>query len=77
MIQLRTKRKLWKQSIRRRTLGCCAACGKTGPLEVDHIIPKSLNGTDNIKNLQFLCRSCNVSKGAKINWMKNTGGERK
>ena len=77
MIQLRTKRELWKKAIRRNNIGKCVACGKSGPLEVDHIFPQSRSGSDSIKNLQFLCRACNASKGAKINWMKTVGGERK
>jgi len=29
----------------------------------DHIIPKSLGGTDTVTNLQPMCRECNVKKG--------------
>ena len=34
-------------------------------LQVDHIIAKSLGGTDHISNLQLLCGSCNTIKGTK------------
>jgi len=45
----------------------CLACGfkhmKYGQtLTVDHIIPKSLGGSDEISNLQPLCSRCNRSK---------------
>lgn len=47
----------------------CAQCGKTPTedsikLEVDHIIPHSWGGTDEIDNLQPLCRGCNHNKQA-------------
>lgn len=44
----------------------CQICGDTdGPLEIDHIVPLALGGTNDIENLQVLCRSCNRRKGAK------------
>lgn len=47
----------------------CACCYKhddESPLTEDHIIPISLGGTDDIINIQPLCRSCNVKKMTKI-----------
>ena len=32
-------------------------------LEIDHIVPLSLGGTDDPSNLQTLCRTCNRRKG--------------
>lgn len=50
--------------------------GKNGQhqeLTVDHIIPKSRGGSDDITNLTALCRSCNVTKADEImNVMKES-----
>ena len=46
--------------------GNCNGCGEhfqTQHLEVDHIIAKSVGGTDHIGNLQLLCGHCNRIKG--------------
>jgi len=44
----------------------CAICGATERLEVDHIIPLSLGGSNDIDNLQILCKVCNIQKGNKL-----------
>ena len=47
----------------------CVSCGKSADdgaiLEVDHILPRSKGGSDDISNLQTLCRECNVGKSNK------------
>lgn len=48
--------------------GRCALCGVTkddSPLDVDHIIPRSRGGSNDIANLQILCAKCNRTKGNK------------
>lgn len=40
----------------------CRSCSGTKYLTVDHIIPISKGGTDDLSNLQTLCRACNSSK---------------
>ncbi|MCZ6676293.1 MAG: RNA-guided endonuclease IscB [Candidatus Poribacteria bacterium] len=42
----------------------CAYCGTTDvPLEIEHIIPKSREGSDCVSNLTIACRDCNLKKG--------------
>ena len=42
----------------------CAYCGaKEVPVEIDHVVPRSLGGSNRISNLILACRSCNVAKG--------------
>jgi len=45
---------------------CCHYCGTTEQLEIDHIIPLSRHGTNELDNLQILCRRCNGHKRDKI-----------
>lgn len=47
----------------------CMYCGASGDnisLEIDHIIPVSKGGIDNINNLVTACSTCNNKKRAKI-----------
>lgn len=44
----------------------CRTCLAEGPLELDHIFPWSLGGTDDEHNLQTLCGPCNREKGARV-----------
>ncbi len=48
----------------------CQMCGRTisdgVKLEIDHIIPVSKGGSDNMSNLQTLCFDCNRGKSNKI-----------
>lgn len=50
---------------RRGTWYQCVRCGRWFPkseITVDHRIPKRKGGTDDLWNLQPMCRSCNSSK---------------
>lgn len=40
----------------------CLACGSFKHLTIDHVIPISKNGLNEIENLQTLCKSCNSRK---------------
>ena len=55
-----------RYSVLKRADYRCELCGIRADdkaLEVDHIVPKSLGGADDISNYQALCYSCNASKG--------------
>jgi hypothetical protein len=52
----------------------CLRCGVTGPLEIDHVIPKASGGPDVFSNLQLLCKPCNQAKGNTIADYRSTPG---
>lgn len=41
----------------------CATCGAQKDITIDHVIPLSRGGTDDLENLVLLCRTCNSKKG--------------
>lgn len=51
------------QALCDETGNVCLACGVPRPLTRDHIVPVSLGGTNDISNIQPLCRPCNSAKG--------------
>lgn len=62
---------VWKkkrQIVINRAMGLCESCDKEGRItpgvEVDHIVPVSRGGTDEISNLQLLCVPCHRKKTA-------------
>lgn len=65
----RPVRKKLSDKVRRTVLAQgnhqCAHCKRTESLEIDHVIPFSHGGTDDLLNLQVLCRWCNAHKHAR------------
>lgn len=59
-----SKRK--RQRIYARDGHRCVTCGATKHLTLDHVIPRSLGGTNSDDNLQTMCRPCNQAKGATV-----------
>lgn len=56
-----------RQAIFARYKGRCAYCGqpmKKKDMTVDHYVPKSRGGGDNIENLMPCCKACNAMKAA-------------
>ena len=45
--------------------GACVYCRSMTNLQVDHIIPRSMGGTDDPNWIVAACRSCNTSRQAK------------
>lgn len=46
--------------------GKCCICGTKEDLEFDHIIPISKGGATSFRNLQLLCKKCNIRKSDNI-----------
>lgn len=65
-----TKREPITEAIRtevwRRDKGMCVKCGSKQNLEFDHIIPVSKGGATTARNIQLLCKQCNLSKSNTI-----------
>ena len=67
--QVKVKRKQFSQTERiiiyNKNKGRCAICGKFVPFDeftIDHIIPLAKGGTNELKNLQCTCKTCNLIK---------------
>ena len=52
-----------RKTVLARYNNCCAWCGSTWDLCLDHIDTQACGGSDSADNLQILCRRCNSIKG--------------
>jgi 5-methylcytosine-specific restriction endonuclease McrA len=52
---------------------CCAYCGTTGDLHIEHVVPISKGGTHVLSNIVPACKGCNLSKRDKDaeGWYRN------
>ncbi|MEY2196194.1 HNH endonuclease [Neobacillus sp. BF23-41] len=50
---------------------CRHCCTRNGEFEVDHKIPLSKGGKDEISNLQILCKKCNRKKSNRFDFKLN------
>jgi 5-methylcytosine-specific restriction endonuclease McrA len=54
----------------RRDAYTCVYCGREAT-EADHVIPKDKGGQDTMTNLVASCKTCNASKGNRLNVRTN------
>ena len=50
--------------------GCCAYCGESKTLTIEHVVNFDRGGTSNLGNIVLACRSCNLRKrgGDLLEW---------
>lgn len=68
-IRRRVKEQLWTPLYKKYLIVCCALCGMPLTFEeatLDHIVPLSKGGTNDISNLQLAHKKCNWEKGDTI-----------
>jgi 5-methylcytosine-specific restriction endonuclease McrA len=41
----------------------CAYCGRADPVTLDHVVPRSQGGSNDVSNLVLACAPCNSAKG--------------
>jgi len=64
--QFNYKYKYWFNLLAEKNKTICVSCGTDKNISIDHVIPLSKGGLNEIENMQFLCKNCNSKKGAKI-----------
>ena len=60
-----TRKRINQAILYRRQGGYCAGCDhffQSRNLTIDHVLPRSKGGSDDISNLQLLCHACNQLK---------------
>ena len=69
-----------KKEVARRAKQCCEYCQSQvrfspDPFSVEHIIPRSRGGTDDLSNLAFSCQGCNNHKYTSVEAIDPISGE--
>jgi hypothetical protein len=65
MVMKSKQKKSRKQQLDKKDGSCCWWCGKDlAPSEqtLEHMIPRSMGGGNNLENLRIACRQCNSSR---------------
>ena len=66
ILDLKKNKAAIKEQLYKQQKGICVGCENeylVKDFHIDHEIPKSKGGQDNIENLQLLCKNCNSVKG--------------
>lgn len=71
VLQSRNRRLLAREPLCR---ACVEQCKVTAAVQVDHIVPLHLGGSEDESNLQGLCLKCHDAKSAKEAKNRGTGG---
>ena len=63
-----------------RAAGHCEYCrlveeGQLGPFHLEHVVPTSLGGPDELDNLAWACPACNLSKSDRVEVLDPLTGE--
>lgn len=69
-----------KKGVKKRDNYVCQICQETFPedqLEIDHIFPHSLGGSNHEYNLMPLCSKCNADKGNRLTYYQSDEGKNK
>jgi hypothetical protein len=53
-----------RAAVLERDGGVCHWCGRPGATHVDHLLARSVGGSDDPSNLVASCASCNLKRGA-------------
>lgn len=51
-----------RKAVYKRDNYTCQSCGAKEDITIDHIVPRSKGGSNDVNNLQTLCESCNLRK---------------
>lgn len=55
-----------ERQVREKSKNQCSNCRSTYALQIDHLLPRALGGTNHPKNLTLLCRSCNQRAAIRV-----------